>query len=93
MASQVSSLTSTTWIKLWHIIFRLTTLDWYKKTLYVSDRIIQPRRATVHELSAFHSMDYIECLQKLTNCDDCEEMEETASDYGLGLFNIMILEM
>lgn len=40
-------------------------------------------------------MDYIECLQKLTNwaCDDCEEMEETASDYGLGLFNIMILEM
>lgn len=38
-------------------------------------------------------MDYIECLQKLTNGDDCEEMEETASDYGLGLFNIMILEM
>lgn len=38
-------------------------------------------------------MDYIECLQKLTSCDDYEEMEETASDYGLGLFNIMILEM
>ena len=38
-------------------------------------------------------MDYIEFLQTLTNCDDCEEMEETASDYGLGLFNIVILEM
>lgn len=48
-------------------------------------RVVQPRRASIRELSAFHSMDYLECLEQVTNCDDCEEVENSASEYGLGM--------
>ncbi|KAJ7394883.1 Histone deacetylase 8 [Desmophyllum pertusum] len=59
--------------------------------------VVQPRRASARELSAFHSLDYIECLKQLTSGDDCEEIEEMPSEYGLGfdcpvfddLFNCM----
>jgi len=47
-------------------------------------RVVQPRRASVRELSAFHSLDYIECLEQVTNGDECEEGEHVASEYGLG---------
>lgn len=48
------------------------------------NRVVKPRRASSQELSAFHSFAYIECLEQLTN-DDCEEVEEEASEYGLGM--------
>lgn len=52
--------------------------------LLENTRIVEPRQASAHELSAFHSLDYVKCLEKLaSNCDD-EEMEETAAEYGLG---------
>ena len=53
--------------------------------VYVSlNRVVQPRQASVRELSAFHSLDYIECLEQLRNDNECEEMEDVASEYGLG---------
>lgn len=52
------------------------------------DRVVKPRQASAHELSAFHSLDYVKCLEKLSsNCND-EEMEETAGEYGLGMSEI-----
>ena len=54
--------------------------------IYVSlNRVVQPRRASVRELSAFHSLDYIECLAQLASDDECEEVEDVASEYGLGM--------
>ena len=51
--------------------------------IYVSlNRVVQTRHASVRELSAFHSLDYIECLKQVTNDDKCEEMEHVASEYG-----------
>jgi len=48
-------------------------------------RVVQPRWASVSELSAFHSVDYIKCIEKITSCEDCEELEDLASsEYGLG---------
>lgn len=50
--------------------------------------VVKPRQASAHELSAFHSLDYVKCLEKLSsNCND-EEMEETAGEYGLGMSEI-----
>ena len=55
-------------------------------TIYASqNRVVQPRRASVRELSAFHSLDYIECLEQVTNDDECEDMGNVASEYGLGM--------
>lgn len=51
-------------------------------------RVVQPRRASIRELSAFHSMDYLECLEQVKNCDDCEEVENSASEYGLGMLKV-----
>ena len=33
-------------------------------------------------------MDYLECLEQVTNCDDCEEAENIASEYGLGMLKV-----
>lgn len=49
------------------------------------NRVVQPRRASIRELSAFHSLDYIECLEQLANDNECEEVEDVASEYGLGM--------
>ena len=58
----------------------------YLIVIHVSlNRVVQPRQASVRELSAFHSLDYIECLEQVTNNDNCEEMEHMASEYGLGM--------
>ena len=56
-----------------------------KTALSLLYRVVQPRRASARELSAFHSLDYIECLKQLTSGDDCEEIEEMPSEYGLGM--------
>ena len=59
--------------------------------IYVSlNRVVQPRQASVRELSAFHSLDYIECLEQVTNDDKCEEMEHVASEYGLGMIHVLL---
>ncbi|XP_044178345.1 histone deacetylase 8-like isoform X1 [Acropora millepora] len=48
-------------------------------------RLVQPRPASVSELAAFHSMHYIECLEQVTNCSDCEEIVDiAAAEYGIG---------
>ena len=48
-------------------------------------RLVEPRSASVSELAAFHSMDYIECLEQVTNCSDCEEIVDiAAAEYGIG---------
>ncbi|XP_068690376.1 histone deacetylase 8-like [Montipora foliosa] len=47
-------------------------------------RVVHPRRALVRELSAFHSMDYIECLKQVTNSNDCAEVENATAEHGLG---------
>ena len=49
------------------------------------NRVVQPRQASVRELSAFHSLNYIECLEQATSDDSCEEVEHVASEYGLGM--------
>ena len=54
--------------------------------IYVSlNRVVQPRQASVGELSAFHSLDYIECLEQLANDDEDEKVADMASECGLGM--------
>jgi len=63
-------------------------------TIHVSlNRVVQPRRASVRELSAFHSLDYIECLEQVTNGDECEEGEHVASEYGLGMIALNLTKL
>ena len=57
------------------------------------NRVVQPRRASVRELSAFHSLDYIECLEQVANDDECEEEERVASEYGLGMIGLNLTKL
>ncbi|XP_028409691.1 histone deacetylase 8-like [Dendronephthya gigantea] len=46
--------------------------------------IVEPEAATVHDLTRFHSKDYVTCLQKASECCDDSEMEDDFEAYGIG---------
>ena len=66
-----------------HLLYIQLLLLFY---IYCVFRVVHPRRALVRELSAFHSMDYIECLKQVTNTcsNDCAEVENATAEHGLG---------
>ena len=48
--------------------------------------MISPRPAREDEITSFHSMDYVECLQTLSSEEDSEKFEEEAEMYGLSKY-------
>ncbi|XP_078001400.1 histone deacetylase 8-like [Glandiceps talaboti] len=46
--------------------------------------VVKCRRASVHELTAFHTTDYVEYLQRINDEDDSEKVDETSQEYGMG---------
>ena len=48
-------------------------------------RIVAPRPATDEEITAFHSVAYIECLKSLSCEEDEEKYEEEADIFGLSI--------
>ena len=44
-----------------------------------------PRPATEDELTSFHSRDYVEFVQQLSQSKDQEKLEEEGEQYGLGI--------
>ncbi|XP_071134734.1 histone deacetylase 8-like [Mytilus edulis] len=56
-------------------------IEAYGLTRYM--RVVEPREATERELLAFHDLDYIEFIKKISNHDDSEKFEDEATHYGL----------
>ena len=48
-------------------------------------RVVPARKASAQELMAFHSTEYVECLEKLSTCDDYQEIEDDLAEFGLGM--------
>nr|XP_002733814.2 PREDICTED: histone deacetylase 8-like [Saccoglossus kowalevskii] len=46
--------------------------------------VLRCRKATQHELTSFHTTDYIEYLQKINDEDDSEKVDEMSQEYGMG---------
>ena len=47
--------------------------------------LISPRPATEDELTSFHSRNYVEFVQQLSQSKDQEKLEEEGEQYGLGI--------
>ncbi|XP_066992065.2 histone deacetylase 8 isoform X2 [Anabrus simplex] len=46
--------------------------------------VLPSRPASLQEINAFHSLPYIEHLQKINDCTDLEELEDESEEFGLG---------
>lgn len=46
-------------------------------------RVISPRLASEQELTLFHSIDYVQCLKKLSEREDEEKYDDEAEVFGL----------
>ena len=66
--------------------------------IYVN-RVIPPRQADDEDLKTFHSSEYVECLKRLSTCEDEEKFDEEAEVFGLckfemfGVYALLILEI
>jgi acetoin utilization deacetylase AcuC-like enzyme len=48
--------------------------------------LVKATPASTQDIALFHSEDYVSCLQKLSESDDKEKLQEEAEEYGLCKF-------
>ena len=57
--------------------------QWYWLIEFVCS-VVAPSAASDKELRMFHSAEYLECLQRLSQLDDSEKSVDNMEEFGLG---------